>query len=81
MTAETGKETRFPSETLSLPREFPFPCTPEDFSEEEKAVLSRFFTNVDRPVFAIKNLSQEVVGAMFSRYSRAEESVRRVFFE
>ena len=79
MTAETEKETRLLSERLSLPREFPFPYTPEDFSDEERVVLSRFFTNVDKPVFAIKNLPQEVVGAMFSRYSRAEESVRRVF--
>lgn len=79
MTTETVKETRFLSEKLSLPREFPFPYTPEDFNAEERAVLSRFFTNVDKPVFAIKNLPQEVVGAMFSRYSRAEESARRVF--
>lgn len=54
---------------------------PESFAQEEKEVLSRFFTNADRPVFAVKNLPQEVIGAIFSRYSRTEKSIRRLFLD
>ena len=68
-------------DSLSFPEAFPFPYQPEDFSAEEKKVLDNFFTNTDQPVFAIHGLPQEVVGAMFSRYSRTSESVRRVFLE
>lgn len=67
------------SETLRLPDTYPFPYQPESFTDEEKLILGRFFTNVDRPVFAIHGLPEEVIGAMFSRYSRTEASVRRVF--
>lgn len=59
----------------------PFPYVPEKFSRIEKNVLLKFFTNWDKPVFAIYNLSQEVVGAMFSRYSRTVKSVRRLFLD
>lgn len=82
MTKEFVSETQvLSSEALDLPGRFPFPYTPESFSEEEKQVLSRFFTNVDKPVFAISGLPQEVVGAMFSRYSRTKMSVRRLFLK
>ncbi len=60
---------------------YPFPYKPEKFTRSEKAVLGNFFTNVDKPVFAIHNLPQEVVGAMFSRYSRTAKSVRRLFLD
>jgi thymidylate synthase ThyX len=53
--------------------------TPE-FTPEEAEVLSRFFTNVDTPVFGLK-LPQEVAGALFSRYSRTAKSLRRVFLD
>jgi thymidylate synthase ThyX len=66
---------------LDLPDEYPFPYHPEKFTKEEKIVLSRFFTNHNKPVFAIFGLPQEVVGAMFSRYSRTAKSVRRVFLD
>jgi len=68
-------------EDLNIPEKFPFPYQPEEFSEEEKAILLRFFTNIDKPVFAIHQLPQEVVGALFSRYSRLEGSLRRVFLD
>lgn len=68
-------------EAIDLPSLYPYPYEAEDFSEEEQEVLTRFFTNTDRPVFAIKNLPQEIVGAMFSRYSRTPKSVRRVFLD
>jgi thymidylate synthase ThyX len=53
---------------------------PETFSEEERRVLSSYFTNTDRDVFGLK-LPQEVAGALFSRYSRSSKNLRRVFLE
>ena len=54
--------------------------TPE-FDASESAVLSRYFTNLDRPVFALRNLPEVVKGALFSRYSRTEKSLRRVLLD
>jgi len=70
-----------PLADVPLPDKFTYPHTPEDFSQGEKEVLNRFFTNTDKPVFAVKNLPQEIVGAMFSRYSRSAKSVRRLFLD
>ncbi len=53
----------------------------EPFSQAETAVLTRFFTNVDRPVFALINLPEVVKGALFARYSRSAKSVRRLFLD
>jgi len=53
----------------------------ETFTDEERDVLSRFFTNVDGPVFAIVNLPEVVKGALFARYSRSPKSVRRLFLD
>ncbi|HYL09088.1 MAG TPA: FAD-dependent thymidylate synthase [Candidatus Udaeobacter sp.] len=52
-----------------------------EFSAAERAVLERYFTNLDRPVFALRNLPEVVKGALFSRYSRTEKSLRRVLLE
>ena len=52
-----------------------------EFDETESRVLARFFTNLDRPVFALRNLPEVVKGALFSRYSRTEKSLRRVLLE
>ena len=52
-----------------------------EFSESEASVLSRYFTNLDRPVFALRNLPEVVKGALFSRYSRTEKSLRRVLLD
>ena len=52
-----------------------------EFSDAEAAVLSRYFTNLDRPVFALRNLPEVVKGALFSRYSRTEKSLRRVLLD
>ena len=54
---------------------------PMEFSEDEAKVLSRFFTNMDRPVFALRNLPEVVKGALFSRYSRTDKSLRRVLLD
>lgn len=53
----------------------------EEFSPSEKNVLSRFFTNADRPVFALINLPEVVKGALFARYSRTPKSLRRLFLD
>jgi thymidylate synthase ThyX len=52
-----------------------------EFTEAEAAVLGRYFTNLDRPVFALRNLPEVVKGALFSRYSRTEKSLRRVLLD
>src|SRR5260370_997166 len=52
-----------------------------EFNPAEARVLARFFTNMDRPVFALRNLPEVVKGALFSRYSRTEKSLRRVLLE
>ncbi len=53
----------------------------EPFTDDEVAVLSRFFTNVDQPVFALMNLPEVVKGALFARYSRSAKSLRRLFLD
>jgi thymidylate synthase ThyX len=53
----------------------------EQFSAEERAVLSPHFTNLDSPVFALVNLPETVKGALFARYSRYSGTVRRLFLE
>ncbi len=53
----------------------------ESFTEDETAVLSRFFTNTDRPVFGLVNLPEVVKGALFARYSRSPKSLRRLFLD
>jgi thymidylate synthase ThyX len=55
--------------------------SPAEFSDAETALLARFFTNMDRPVFALRNLPEVVKGALFSRYSRTEKSLRRVLLD
>ncbi len=53
----------------------------ETFTPEQEAVLRRFFTNTDRPVFALINLPEVVKGALFARYSRTHKSLRRLFLD
>ncbi len=53
----------------------------EEFTDQERRVLARFFTNLDSPVFAIVNLPEVVKGALFARYSRSPKSVRRLFLD
>jgi thymidylate synthase ThyX len=53
----------------------------EQFTEEERAVLRRYFSNLDGPVFALVNLPEVVKGALFARYSRSAKSLRRLFVD
>jgi thymidylate synthase ThyX len=53
----------------------------EEFTSAEADVLRRYFTNLDRPVFALVNLPEVVKGALFARYSRSPKSLRRLFLD
>ena len=53
----------------------------EPFTEQERTLLGRFFTNLDGPVFALINLPEVVKGALFARYSRTHKSLRRLFLD
>jgi thymidylate synthase ThyX len=53
----------------------------EPFTEDERAKLDPFFTDVDGPVFALINLPEVVKGALFARYSRSAKSLRRLFLD
>jgi len=57
-----------------------FPTT-DAFTSEEAQALAPYFTNTDRPVFALVNLPETVKGALFARYSRSAKSLRRLFLE
>ena len=57
------------------------PFAPEPFTHEEREVLSRHFTNLEGPVFALTNLPEVVKGALFARYSRTSKSLRRLFLD
>jgi thymidylate synthase ThyX len=51
------------------------------FSASESALLARYFTNLDQPVFALINLPETVKGALFARYSRSAKPLRRLFLD
>jgi len=53
----------------------------EEFTKGEQGMLSRFCTNLDKPVFVLINLPEVVKGALFSRYSRSDKSLRRVLLD
>ena len=53
----------------------------EAFTPDETRALAPYFTNTDRPVFALTNLPETVKGALFARYSRSAKSVRRLFLD
>src|SRR5580700_9004818 len=53
----------------------------EEFTDAEVAVLGRYFTNLEGPVFALVNLPEVVKGALFARYSRSSKSLRRLFLD
>jgi thymidylate synthase ThyX len=57
------------------------PYVAEEFSDAEVAVLRRYFTNLEGPVFALVNLPEVVKGALFARYSRSSKSLRRLFLD
>src|SRR6201985_3867229 len=58
-----------------------FPYLEEEFTAAEEAILRRYVTNLDGPVFALVNLPEVVKGALFARYSRSPKSLRRLFLD
>jgi thymidylate synthase ThyX len=53
----------------------------DDLTDDERAVLSPYVTNLDGPVFALVNLPEVTKGALFARYSRSPKSLRRLFLD
>ena len=51
------------------------------FIEEERAVLKSHFSNIDKNIFAIITPKQVDRGALMSRYSRTDKTMRRVFLD
>src|SRR3989338_8881161 len=47
------------------------------FSEEDKHLVGPFFTNLDKPTYAITFLPPEIIGALCSRASRAKDDLRQ----
>ncbi len=56
------------------------PLQPE-FTSTERAILDPFVTSVDARIFGLRNLPEVVKGALFSRYSRSEKSIRRILLD
>lgn len=52
-----------------------------EFSGKEKKILSNHFSNSDGSVFAIITPRQVDRGALMSRYSRTDKSMRRIFLD
>lgn len=55
--------------------------TLSEFSIKEKEIISRHFSNADENVFAIITPRQVDRGALMSRYSRTDKSMRRIFLD
>ncbi|MBU2477285.1 FAD-dependent thymidylate synthase [Candidatus Micrarchaeota archaeon] len=53
----------------------------ENFSEEQKRILSSFVSNTDKNIFVLKNLPEVVMGALFSRYSRSPKPLRQLLLD
>lgn len=53
----------------------------EMFTESEAKRLTPYVTNLDRPVFALRNLPEVTKGALFARYSRSSKSLRRLLLD
>jgi thymidylate synthase ThyX len=49
----------------------------EQFTPDENAILRPYVTNTEQPVFALRNLPEEVVAVLFAYYSRSRDSLRR----
>ena len=54
---------------------------PEKFSSSDKKILLDHFSNAEDSVFAITTPQQVDRGALMSRYSRTDKSMRRVFLD
>ncbi|MDQ5851201.1 MAG: FAD-dependent thymidylate synthase, partial [Chloroflexota bacterium] len=53
----------------------------EPMRDDELLLLAPFVTNTDRSIFGLRNLPEVVKGALFSRYSRSDKSLRRILLD
>jgi len=53
----------------------------EKFSDSERKKLLKHFSNIDNSVFVITTPKQVDRGALMSRYSRTDKTMRRVFLD
>jgi thymidylate synthase ThyX len=53
----------------------------DSLTDAERATLSAYCTNLDRPVFALVNLPETLKGALFARYSRYPGTLRRLLLD
>ena len=53
----------------------------EKFSSSERKKLLKHFSNIDNSVFVITTPKQVDRGALMSRYSRTDKTMRRVFLD
>jgi len=53
----------------------------DTFVEEERTILESHFSNTDKNIFAIITPKQVDRGALMSRYSRTDKTMRRVFLD
>ena len=53
----------------------------ETFTAEERQLLTPFVTSLEGPVFALRNLPQVTMGALFARYSRYPGTLRRLMLD
>jgi thymidylate synthase ThyX len=51
------------------------------FTDDERPLLAPFVTDLDAPIFGLRNLPEVVKGALFSRYSRSDKSLRRILLD
>ena len=52
-----------------------------EFSKNERRILEKHFSNSDRNVFAVITPRQVDRGALMSRYSRTDKSMRKIFLD
>ncbi len=52
-----------------------------EFTPSERALLAPFVTDLDATIFGLRNLPEVVKGALFSRYSRSDKSIRRILLD
>jgi thymidylate synthase ThyX len=53
----------------------------EIFTKSERDRLASHFSNLDRPVYSLRNLPETTKAALFARYSRYPGTLRRLFLD
>jgi thymidylate synthase ThyX len=65
---------------LFMPTQLPY-YSKDSFSSEEASILKVHFSNIDKQIFAIITPRQVDRGALMSRYSRSDKTMRRIFLD